>query len=312
MKKIKMLILYFLMFLLIFPACSNQSSPNPLDNASNGSLGVIDGKWVEQKADTLIFDKEPDFTVSNSYRDLTIKDYEVLAEQKNVHLIWAMEKSLSPSKYYGLFNSNRNCLESETSVSIFVKNMKTGEEVSVLTGDDTFSYHILNWWLDDTRFVFQRDDRDCNRTYGVCTVNGEVTLLESLKDTTLILQHSSSYFISYEYGDEKTISFSKIETNNHIESIGEFSSDNYIMEAVISPDFKFIALKTRENYETYDRMLEILDSTNGLFYKIEPPIIQNASGVFLNTLNWESTYLRARYDVIYNNEQKFVLYEYQF
>jgi len=109
LKNTKIIMLYFLMILLVLPACSNQSllspsdddpngsisinnrsSSNLSDNTSNDSLSVVDGKWVEQKVD--IISKPPDFDVSNSYCGLSISEYEVIAEKKNAPLVWAMGK----------------------------------------------------------------------------------------------------------------------------------------------------------------------------------------------------------------------------
>jgi len=70
------------------------------------------------------------------------------------------------------------------------------------------------------------------------------------------------------------------------------------MDAVISRDFRFIALKTRENYDNFDGGFEILDTTKGSVYKIDPPTFENAPEIALISLKWESRYLKAIYNAI--------------
>ncbi len=74
-------------------------------------------------------------------------------------------------------------------MSIFVKDMETGKETSILTGDETFRYYVLDWWLDDTRFIFKKANGDGRTDYGICTVDGKIALPEPLEDIT-VLQHT--------------------------------------------------------------------------------------------------------------------------
>ena len=84
------------------------------------------------------------------------------------------------------------------------------------------------------------------------------------------------------------------------------------MDAVISRDFRFIALKTRENYDNFDGGIEILDTIKGSVYKIDPPTFENAPEISLISLKWESRYLKAIYNAIYDIRQNSLLYDYQF
>ncbi len=90
MKKIKALIISCLLVASL-SACSLSEPPDR-------GTGIHDGNWVALEGDEIPLGEEADFNVADSYLGLGFSDYQALAEQNNITLIWDIGKSFSPSK----------------------------------------------------------------------------------------------------------------------------------------------------------------------------------------------------------------------
>lgn len=308
---------------LLFSGCTENPEKNPPTLETDSGLSPmitpgtptpdsgashLTGTWEE--CDNTPFTAPSPGTgieVSETYQGKTQSEYELEATQSS--LVWCEQISLSPTGRYAVFNSNRNCLDSQ-GMSVFLLDCDTKVETLLVDGTNGFYNTVLGWWLSDDSFVLI-SNKDDVQEYSVCSISGEVRKIDLEQAYYTIIDFREDAFLFYLGADANTVSYARLQTDGSTLDMRSYTPEHgYLMgEGTIGPDLETVALKVRESYDSFERSIFLWNVSTGQSSSLPNPVVAGASDIAAIFLAWPGEYLNVYFSMTVSGTERSAAYQ---
>lgn len=232
------------------------------------------------------------------------EDYSIsIGKIDNEFITWAINGTLSKDGRYLAYASNKDCLEIDGTMSIFLLDMYSGKERVILSGRDGGYYWLLNWLDEETLLCsFTKNDATDIQParHFICDVKGKSTPLSFGELTWPFPYGSNGDMIVYLMGPKgESISLARIEKDGSITELAQKDFDGYpINGGGISPDGKLVAFPLRFGMgDDPSRLVCIWDTEDGTSVMIENPTPNVGSDIAAIWVTWKEKYIEVDFNI---------------
>lgn len=184
--------------------------------------------------------------------------------------VWAEGMMQSPGGRYVSYESNKDCLNSDTGRSLFLLDVATGEEKVLLNGMDGHYYACMNW-LDDEHMLCIDEERN----YFLCSVDGETIQLDHPFESNWGPLGSNG-FLFVEQVDQN-LRLLHLETDGSVARLVQTPFEGeQVKRCAITDDGSYVCYILQKNMMSFDRYIVLWNTASGQMTEIEPP--QMAAG----------------------------------
>lgn len=299
MKKVLHLLLILIMSMIVFTACIIQ----PKSGSTSPKYDVTTGKWELVSADyspvsydicSAIYFPSFEGKSREEWEDYSIS----IGKIDNEFITWAVGGMLSPDGRSLGYISNKDCLEVNGTMSVFLLDMDSGKERVLLSGTDGHYYRIISWLDDQTLFCAQDNEAL------VCNLAGDVIPLK-LDETAGATGATFPFamqrrMLAYLTGsEEKTITLIRIEEDGSITELARKEYDGYpINFAGISPDGRWMAFPLRTNLgDDPSRTICLWNTADGTVSKLDNPIPTDGDNPAAISVQWKGDYPEVNFNI---------------
>jgi hypothetical protein len=307
MKRILIATFITLILLVLFSACGES---NEVENNSISSLDQTgeEGHWelVSNDYNPVVYDicntiSFPDFEGKSreEWEDYSISigkiDYEFIT--------WAIGGVLSPNEHYLFYASNKDCLEIDNTMSIFLMDMYSGKEKVLLSGRDDGYYWGIQWLDDETllcSFTPNYDNSEYQEQYYICDLEGNSKLLILGEFTKPFPYAVRNRMLAYTPGIEgNSLRLVRIEKDGEVTELALKEFDGYpVNGGGICPDGQLIAFPLRFSMgDDPARNVCICDTDTGETLLLEDPVPNNGSDIAAVWVSWNDKDLLVDFSI---------------
>lgn len=257
------------------PAVSagDLSSGGSQEPAVSQGPQALDGTWTLIEADY----HAP--TQGSRLDNIEIPDYDGMDEdafydkayalgfhsEAGPYPVWAEGMMLSPSGRYVSYESNKDCLNSTTGRSLFLLDVAAGEERVLLSGADGHSYARMDW-LDEAHMLCFDEER----TYYLCSVDGEVVRLERPFESSWGPVGFQG-FLAVEAVDQE-LRLVRLERDGTVTELARAPFEGeQVKTCAISDDGSYVCYIVQKDMMSFDRYIVLWDTAAGQMTELEPP-----------------------------------------
>lgn len=185
--------------------------------------------------------------------------------------IWAENMVPSNIGRYGVYESNKDCLDSDTGRSLFLLDVATGEEKVLLSGADGHSYGCMNW-LDEEHLLCVDEERN----YILCGVDGGIIRLDHPFESNWgPLGNNGLLFVEQV---DQNLRLLRLETDGSVARLVQTPFEGeQVKSCAITDDGSFVCYIVQKDMMSDDRYIVLWNTANGQMTEIEPP--QMTTGV---------------------------------
>ncbi len=304
-KKTSILLAIFLILVALMFVFVDKTGSEVESTEMDANLEIHDN-WVLLDDKEIIENREMhEFDVLQVYKGKSRDEYYNIANQKGAYLTWCLEPKISQDGSFGIFYTNRDYfiekyidkndnLDSNR-YSIFVKNIRTGEEKTLVNGLLETAYLTNSWWISDDRFICMKA-KSCNDiepVYVVCDVEGETSILYIPHEFNQVLSYVDNYFLMLNSSLDKLRLYCVDEKNNLV-LIKKMVSFDPIESGDISEKAEKVLLEVSDE----DGLkLKLIDVETGQEKLLNNPIKRNSR--VKNKIYFEKFFFKED-DIIYS------------
>lgn len=254
------------------PAVSQGQAASQEPAVSQGPE-ELDGTWELIEADyqaptrgsRLDFIQIPDYNGmdENAFYD---RAYELgFNSETGPYPVWAEGMMQSPGGRYVSYESNKDCLNSDTGRSLFLLDVPAGEETVLLSGADGHSYYCMNW-LDDEHMLCIDEERN----YFLCGVDGGIIRLDHPFESNWgPLGNNGLLFVEQV---DQNLRLLRLETDGSVARLVQTPFEGeQVKSCAITDDGSFVCYIVQKDMMSYDRYIVLWDTASGRMTEIEPP-----------------------------------------
>lgn len=179
--------------------------------------------------------------------------------------IWAENMAPSNIGRYGVYESNKDCLDSATGRSLFLLDVATGEERVLLSGADGHSYGCMNW-LDEEHLLCVDEERN----YILCGVDGGIIRLDHPFESNWgPLGNNGLLFVE---DVDRALRLVRLEADGSVAKLVQAPYDGaQVKTCAISDDGSFVCYILQKDMMSDDRYIVLWNTATGRMTEIEPP-----------------------------------------
>lgn len=245
-----------------------------------------------------------------------LKYAESIGRMGNLSLVWATDGLVSPNGDYATYLSNKDCIGDKQTggMSIYLLDIKTGEERILMKGEDGQSYSAL-WWIDNTSIFCQRISHSTDSAYVICKLTGESIPVPLVGSAPGVRAHQGNFFAySDPENNETSIRIAYINEKGALVEYKEYKqSQGYLMgECAISSDHTKMVLKVRPDHNSATRSIVIWDFESGNIYELHNPKVEGAKNVSASSYTWDKEFLQVDFLVESEKDQHNELWQYRY
>lgn len=179
--------------------------------------------------------------------------------------IWAEGMMLSPGGRYVSYESNKDCLNSDTGRSLFLLDVPAGEEKVLLSGADGHSYARMDWLDGEHLLCFDEE-----RTYYLCSVDGETVRLDDPFESRWGPVGFNG-FLSVEEVDGE-LRLVRIDRDGSAAELARAPFEGeQVMRCAISDDGSYVCYILQKDMMSFDRYIVLWNTATGQMTELEPP-----------------------------------------
>lgn len=184
--------------------------------------------------------------------------------------LWAEGMMQSPGGRYVSYESNKDCLNSDTGRSLFLLDVATGEEIVPLSGADGHGYYCMSWLDEEHLLCFDEE-----RTYYLCSVDGKVVRLNDPFESDWGSLGSNG-FLFVEQVDQN-LRLVRLETDGSVTRLVQAPIEGeQVKRCAITGDGNYVCYILQKDMMSFDRYIVLWNTATGQMTELEPP--QMAAG----------------------------------
>lgn len=183
--------------------------------------------------------------------------------------IWAENMMKRRGGRYVAYESNKDCLNSETGRSIFLLDVETGTEKVLLSGADGHSYGCMNW-VDDQLLCIDEE-----RNYILCGLDGGVIRLDHPFESSWGPLGSNGLLFVEQV--DQNLRLLRLEKDGSVSKLVQTPFEGeQVKSCAITDDGSFVCYIVQKDMMSFDRYIVLWDTASGEMTEIQPP--QMAAG----------------------------------
>lgn len=179
--------------------------------------------------------------------------------------LWAEGMMQSPGGRYVSYESNKDCLNSDTGRSLFLLDVATGEEIVPLSGADGHSYARMDWLDEEHLLCFDED-----RTYYLCSVDGKTIRLDHPFESSWgPLGSNGLLFVEQVEQDLRLV---RLERDGSVSKLVQAPFEGeQVKTAAITDDGSYVCYIVQKDMMSFDRYIVLWNTATGEMTELEPP-----------------------------------------
>lgn len=184
--------------------------------------------------------------------------------------VWAENMMQSRGGRYVSYESNKDCLNSDTGRSIFLLDVPAGEEKVLLSGADGHSYACMNW-LDEEHLLCVDEERN----YILCGVDGGTIRLDHPFESSWgPLGNNGLLFVEQV---EQNLRLLRLETDGSVARLVQTPIEGeQVKSCAITDDGSYVCYIMQKDMMSFDRFVVIWNTVTGEKTELEPPPMEAA------------------------------------
>lgn len=179
--------------------------------------------------------------------------------------VWAEGMMQSPGGRYVSYESNKDCLNSDTGRSLFLLDVPAGEETVLLSGADGHSYYRMDWLDEEHLLCFDEE-----RTYYLCSVDGKAVRLNDPFESRWGPVGFNG-FLSVEEVDGE-LRLVRIDRDGSAAELARAPFEGeQVKTAAITDDGSYVCYIVQKDMMSFDRYIVLWNTATGEMTELEPP-----------------------------------------
>lgn len=232
------------------------------------------------------------------------EDYSISIGKIDAEFItWAAGGLLSPDQQYLVYASNKDCIEIDGAMSIFLLDMYSYKEKVLLSGRDGSYYWALNWLDEETLLCSFTSNETIDNPpvqHLICNIKGKATPLSFGELTWPFPFSTNGNMIVYLMGPKgESINLVRIEKDGSILKLAQKDLDGYaINNGGISPDGKWVVFPLRTSMgDDPSRLVCLWNTQNGSTSTLENPIPNVGRDIAAISVKWKGDAIEVNFNI---------------
>lgn len=205
--------------------------------------------------------------------------------------VWAENMMQSRGGRYVAYESNKDCLDSDTGRSLFLLDVATGEEKVLLSGADGHSYGCMDW-LDEEHLLCVDEERN----YILCGVDGGIIRLDHPFESNWgPLGNNGLLFVEQV---EQNLRLLRLENDGSVARLVQTPIEGeQVKSCAITDDGSYVCYIVQKDMMSYDRFVVIWNTVTGEKTELEPPPMEAADNRGATSVEWTDNGFQVQFNV---------------
>ena len=205
--------------------------------------------------------------------------------------VWAEGMMKQRGGRYVSYETNKDCLNSDTGRSIFLLDVDTGEEEVLLSGADGHSYGCMNW-LDEEHLLCVDEERN----YILCGVDGKAIRLDHPFESNWGPLGSNGLLFVEQV--EQNLRLLRLESDGSVARLVQTPIEGeQVKSCAITDDGSYVCYIVQKDMMSYDRFVVIWNTVTGEKTELEPPPMEAADNRGATGVGWTDNGFQVQFNV---------------